>query len=64
MNNKQKTLLIIFKILNVYNIFIDPKSYNVKTGVANVMTNKGAIGISLQFDALTFLFVNSHLTGN
>jgi hypothetical protein len=40
----------------------NPKSYNVKTGVANVMTNKGAIGISLQFDALTFLFVNSHLT--
>ncbi|ORX77736.1 DNase I-like protein [Anaeromyces robustus] len=38
------------------------KAYNVKTGVANVMTNKGAIGISLQFDALTFLFVNSHLT--
>ncbi|ORY19112.1 DNase I-like protein [Neocallimastix californiae] len=40
----------------------NPKAYNVKTGVANVMTNKGAIGISLQFDALTFLFVNSHLT--
>jgi len=45
-------------------LFLDAKSYNVKTGVANVMTNKGAIGISLQFDALTFLFVNSHLTGN
>ncbi|ORX54892.1 DNase I-like protein [Piromyces finnis] len=38
------------------------KAFNVKTGVANVMTNKGAIGISFQFDAITFLFVNSHLT--
>uniref|UniRef100_A0A4W3IR16 phosphatidylinositol-3,4,5-trisphosphate 5-phosphatase n=1 Tax=Callorhinchus milii TaxID=7868 RepID=A0A4W3IR16_CALMI len=35
---------------------------SVKTGIANALGNKGAVGVSLMFNGTSFGFVNSHLT--
>uniref|UniRef100_A0A3P8TS77 phosphatidylinositol-3,4,5-trisphosphate 5-phosphatase n=1 Tax=Amphiprion percula TaxID=161767 RepID=A0A3P8TS77_AMPPE len=35
---------------------------SVKTGIANTLGNKGAVGISFMFNGTSFGFVNSHLT--
>nr|XP_055235795.1 phosphatidylinositol 3,4,5-trisphosphate 5-phosphatase 1 isoform X3 [Gorilla gorilla gorilla] len=35
---------------------------NVKTGIANTLGNKGAVGVSLMFNGTSLGFVNSHLT--
>ncbi|XP_008275758.1 phosphatidylinositol 3,4,5-trisphosphate 5-phosphatase 1 isoform X1 [Stegastes partitus] len=37
-------------------------SDSVKTGIANTLGNKGAVGISFMFNGTSFGFVNSHLT--
>ncbi|XP_066565259.1 phosphatidylinositol 3,4,5-trisphosphate 5-phosphatase 1 isoform X2 [Amia ocellicauda] len=37
-------------------------SDSVKTGIANALGNKGAVGISFMFNGTSFGFVNSHLT--
>lgn len=37
-------------------------SDSVKTGIANTLGNKGAVGISFMFNGTKFGFVNSHLT--
>ncbi|XP_051855240.1 phosphatidylinositol 3,4,5-trisphosphate 5-phosphatase 1 isoform X4 [Antechinus flavipes] len=35
---------------------------NVKTGIANALGNKGAVGVSFMFNGTSLGFVNSHLT--
>uniref|UniRef100_A0A671SVQ6 phosphatidylinositol-3,4,5-trisphosphate 5-phosphatase n=1 Tax=Sinocyclocheilus anshuiensis TaxID=1608454 RepID=A0A671SVQ6_9TELE len=35
---------------------------SVKTGIANALGNKGAVGVSFMFNRTSFGFVNSHLT--
>lgn len=35
---------------------------NVKTGIANTLGNKGAVGVSFMFNGTSLGFVNSHLT--
>ncbi|KAK2835959.1 hypothetical protein Q5P01_016443 [Channa striata] len=35
---------------------------SVKTGIANTLGNKGAVGVSFMFNGTSFGFVNSHLT--
>ncbi|XP_038671329.1 phosphatidylinositol 3,4,5-trisphosphate 5-phosphatase 1-like [Scyliorhinus canicula] len=35
---------------------------SVKTGIANALGNKGAVGVSFMFNGTSFGFVNSHLT--
>ncbi|CAH1781564.1 unnamed protein product [Owenia fusiformis] len=35
---------------------------NVKTGIANALGNKGAVGLSFHFNGTSFCFINSHLT--
>ena len=35
---------------------------NVKTGIANPLRNKGAVGVSFMFNGTSLGFVNSHLT--
>ncbi|XP_041125843.1 LOW QUALITY PROTEIN: phosphatidylinositol 3,4,5-trisphosphate 5-phosphatase 1-like [Polyodon spathula] len=35
---------------------------SVKTGIANALGNKGAVGVSFMFNGTSFAFVNSHLT--
>ncbi|KAG2462698.1 SHIP1 phosphatase, partial [Polypterus senegalus] len=42
----------------ISHIFVD----SVKTGIANTLGNKGAVGISFMFNGTAFGFVNSHLT--
>uniref|UniRef100_A0A8D3DAC2 phosphatidylinositol-3,4,5-trisphosphate 5-phosphatase n=1 Tax=Scophthalmus maximus TaxID=52904 RepID=A0A8D3DAC2_SCOMX len=37
-------------------------SDSVKTGIANTLGNKGAVGVSFMFNGTSFGFVNSHLT--
>ncbi|XP_051997179.1 phosphatidylinositol 3,4,5-trisphosphate 5-phosphatase 1 [Xyrauchen texanus] len=37
-------------------------SDSVKTGIANALGNKGAVGVSFMFNGTSFGFVNSHLT--
>ncbi|XP_018612900.1 phosphatidylinositol 3,4,5-trisphosphate 5-phosphatase 1 isoform X3 [Scleropages formosus] len=37
-------------------------SDSVKTGIANALGNKGAVGVSFMFNDTSFGFVNSHLT--
>ncbi|XP_077963753.1 phosphatidylinositol 3,4,5-trisphosphate 5-phosphatase 1 isoform X2 [Gasterosteus aculeatus] len=37
-------------------------SDSVKTGIANTLGNKGAVGVSFMFKGTSFGFVNSHLT--
>ncbi|KAK7889047.1 hypothetical protein WMY93_024607 [Mugilogobius chulae] len=37
-------------------------SDSVKTGIANTLGNKGAVGVSFMFNGTKFGFVNSHLT--
>lgn len=37
-------------------------SDSVKTGIANALGNKGAVGVSFMFNRTSFGFVNSHLT--
>ncbi|XP_071779538.2 phosphatidylinositol 3,4,5-trisphosphate 5-phosphatase 1 [Centroberyx gerrardi] len=37
-------------------------SDSVKTGIANTLGNKGAVGVSFMFNRTSFGFVNSHLT--
>ncbi|XP_061744534.1 phosphatidylinositol 3,4,5-trisphosphate 5-phosphatase 1 isoform X2 [Nerophis ophidion] len=37
-------------------------SDSVKTGIANTLGNKGAVGVSFMFNGTAFGFVNSHLT--
>ncbi|KAM9849177.1 phosphatidylinositol 3,4,5-trisphosphate 5-phosphatase 1 isoform 2-T2 [Aulostomus maculatus] len=37
-------------------------SDSVKTGIANTLGNKGAVGVSFMFNGTSFSFVNSHLT--
>ncbi|XP_041862783.1 phosphatidylinositol 3,4,5-trisphosphate 5-phosphatase 1 isoform X2 [Melanotaenia boesemani] len=37
-------------------------SDSVKTGIANTLGNKGAVGVSFMFGGTSFGFVNSHLT--
>ncbi|XP_033936620.1 phosphatidylinositol 3,4,5-trisphosphate 5-phosphatase 1 isoform X1 [Pseudochaenichthys georgianus] len=37
-------------------------SDSVKTGIANTLGNKGAVGVSFMFNRSSFGFVNSHLT--
>ncbi|XP_051562601.1 phosphatidylinositol 3,4,5-trisphosphate 5-phosphatase 1-like isoform X2 [Myxocyprinus asiaticus] len=37
-------------------------SGSVKTGIANALGNKGAVGVSFMFNGTSFGFVNSHLT--
>ncbi|XP_063058053.1 phosphatidylinositol 3,4,5-trisphosphate 5-phosphatase 1 [Engraulis encrasicolus] len=37
-------------------------SDSVKTGIANALGNKGAVGVSFMFNGTPFGFVNSHLT--
>ncbi|XP_062852571.1 phosphatidylinositol 3,4,5-trisphosphate 5-phosphatase 1 [Trichomycterus rosablanca] len=42
----------------ISHIFCD----SVKTGIANALGNKGAVGVSFMFNSTSFGFVNSHLT--
>ncbi|XP_017335759.2 phosphatidylinositol 3,4,5-trisphosphate 5-phosphatase 1 isoform X3 [Ictalurus punctatus] len=42
----------------ISHIFCD----SVKTGIANALGNKGAVGVSFMFNDTSFGFVNSHLT--
>ncbi|KAM3838183.1 phosphatidylinositol 3,4,5-trisphosphate 5-phosphatase 1-like [Diretmus argenteus] len=42
----------------ISHIFTD----SVKTGIANTLGNKGAVGVSFMFNRTSFGFVNSHLT--
>ncbi|XP_051873683.1 phosphatidylinositol 3,4,5-trisphosphate 5-phosphatase 1 isoform X2 [Pristis pectinata] len=35
---------------------------SVKTGIANALGNKGAVGVSFMFNGTSFGFINSHLT--
>uniref|UniRef100_A0A8C4HNY1 phosphatidylinositol-3,4,5-trisphosphate 5-phosphatase n=1 Tax=Dicentrarchus labrax TaxID=13489 RepID=A0A8C4HNY1_DICLA len=42
----------------ISHIFTD----SVKTGIANTLGNKGAVGVSFMFNGTSFGFVNSHLT--
>uniref|UniRef100_A0A668A7I7 phosphatidylinositol-3,4,5-trisphosphate 5-phosphatase n=1 Tax=Myripristis murdjan TaxID=586833 RepID=A0A668A7I7_9TELE len=42
----------------ISHIFLD----SVKTGIANTLGNKGAVGVSFMFNGTSFGFVNSHLT--
>uniref|UniRef100_A0A8C5B497 phosphatidylinositol-3,4,5-trisphosphate 5-phosphatase n=1 Tax=Gadus morhua TaxID=8049 RepID=A0A8C5B497_GADMO len=37
-------------------------SDSVKTGIANTLGNKGAVGVSFMFNGTSFGFINSHLT--
>ncbi|XP_028300927.1 phosphatidylinositol 3,4,5-trisphosphate 5-phosphatase 1 isoform X2 [Gouania willdenowi] len=37
-------------------------SDSVKTGIANTLGNKGAVGVSFMFNGTSFCFVNCHLT--
>jgi len=39
------------------------ESADVRTGFANVLANKGAVGISFKIRGNSFLFISSHLTG-
>ncbi|XP_078495542.1 phosphatidylinositol 3,4,5-trisphosphate 5-phosphatase 2 [Ciona intestinalis] len=38
------------------------KTSSVKTGIANALGNKGAVGVSFQFGGTSFCFINAHLT--
>ncbi|XP_071950421.1 phosphatidylinositol 3,4,5-trisphosphate 5-phosphatase 2A-like isoform X2 [Antedon mediterranea] len=38
------------------------KESSVKTGIANTLGNKGAVGVSFYFNGTSFCFINCHLT--
>ncbi len=55
---------IFDKVTSNLNILLDINSDVVKTGIGNMVGNKGGIGISFNIEDKSFIFINSHLAGS
>lgn len=61
-NNLGAMNLMIFSTLSKHNNISVIKTGTIKTGFLNIVSNKGAIGISVQYLNKNLLFINCHLT--
>ncbi|XP_057300881.1 phosphatidylinositol 3,4,5-trisphosphate 5-phosphatase 2-like isoform X2 [Hydractinia symbiolongicarpus] len=54
--------IVIFVKSELLNLVNSVKQSSVKTGIATVLGNKGAVGVSFNVGTTSFCFVNCHLT--
>lgn len=53
--------LVVFVHCSIEKLIQDVNSSSIKTGIGNVIGNKGALAISLKYKEKTFLFIGCHL---
>lgn len=54
--------IVVIAKLKHKNRILNVEQSSVKTGIANRLGNKGAVGVSFYFSGTGFCFINSHLT--